>query len=203
MALGQCCNCVTNVGGIPVCNPDNFAICPGNNTNVTCQDLVPDGVCVPEAGLNAQCATRTNTPTETPTATPTETPTETPTVTPTETPTATPTETPTATPTETPTATPTDTPTVTPTVTPTATPTDTPTVTPTNTPAFEDEFGSNACFDQIDNDNNGLTDCADPACGRKPLCGPVAPVASHTGTLLLVGVLGILGLFALARVRRS
>lgn len=102
-----------------------------------------------------------------------------------------------------PTATPTSTPTSTPTATPTSTPTATPTVTPTNTPAFEDQYGPDACVDQIDNDKNGLTDCADQACANDPICGAVAPAASRQGTLLLAGVLGILGLFALARVRRA
>lgn len=110
----------------------------------------------------------------------------------------------TVTPTETPTATPTDTPTITPTNSPTATPTISPVrPTPTITPPHEDTAGAAACSDGIDNNGNGLTDCADPDCANTPPCGPAAPTMSPRAILALVGVLGMVALFGLRRTRRS
>lgn len=93
--------------------------------------------------------------------------------------------------------TPTETPTASPTVTPTATPTATP------TPPHEDTTGSDTgCTDGIDNDGDGLTDCADPDCGNTPACGPVAPTVSHSGLGLAVLSLFFVGVLALIRRRR-
>ncbi len=151
-------------------------------------------------------ATVTDTPTRT--ATVTETPTLTATVTDTPTHTATVTETPThtATVTNTPTLTltATETATLTPTLTqtPIGTPTVTPTQTPTRTPApSEDSGGVQFCSDGIDNDNNGLTDCADPACATVAPCSGAAPMMSPHMLLVLIGVLAGIGFVSLGRLR--
>jgi hypothetical protein len=79
----------------------------------------------------------------------------------------------------------------------TSTPTQTPTQTPTPTPPFEDSGGAGACDDGIDNDGNGLTDCADPACSNVAPCAVLAPTVSHNGLmagallLLIVGAIGL------------
>ena len=70
--------------------------------------------------------------------------------------------------------------------------------TATRTPSsFENSSGNPACSDGIDNDNNGLIDCADPEC----LCVP-APTMTPPTLLLLAVVLGGLALFGIARIRR-
>ena len=92
----------------------------------------------------------------------------------------------------TPTETPTETPTVTPTVTPTATP----------TPPHEDTTGAFACSDGIDNDGNGLTDCADPACANTPPCAPAVPIVGHRGLVAGVLLLLTVGAFGINRRRR-
>lgn len=158
--------------------------------------------------------TPTDTPTNTPTATPTDTATSTPTVTntPTRTPTPTPSGTPTVTPTRTATPSVTNTPTITPTRTVTPTPTQTgtvtptpplPTHTPTRTPSECEDCGPNrGCLDGIDNDNNGYTDCADPACANSLLCFKPAPAASAPLTMALAAVLGLVGAIGLGALRR-
>lgn len=152
--------------------------------------------------------TPTDTPTDTPTQTATATPTSTPTVTytPTHTPTATPSGSPTQTPTVTPTPTITATRTVTPTPTQTATVTPTPplpTHTPTRTPSECEDCGPiRGCLDGIDNDNNGFTDCDDPACVNSLLCFKPAPAASAPMTIVLAAVLGLIGLIGIRGMRR-
>ena len=152
--------------------------------------------------------TDTPTQTETPTRTSTDTPTDT--ATPTHTATPTRTSTPTSTATSTATATATDTATATATRTATATATDTATPTPTVSPTptvtatttattapFENAGGSQACTDGIDNDRDGLIDCADPDCAGVVPCARIAPILSPalivvlTGVLMLVGFLGL------------
>jgi hypothetical protein len=112
--------------------------------------------------------TATQTATQTITSSPTRTVTQTPTVTRTVTVTGTVTVTQTASPSQTVTvtqaATPTQTTTVSRTVTATATASRTTTITTTPEP----EAGH--CNDNIDNDHNGRTDCADPACFSDPSC---------------------------------
>ena len=110
--------------------------------------------------------------------------------------TATPTETPTvtATPTETPTAT------ATPTETPTATAA-TPSTTPTKA-LRENSAGAQACSDGVDNDFDGLVDCADPDCFGVAPCGVPAPTLSQGMTVLLAVLMATMGVGALARLRR-
>jgi hypothetical protein len=152
----------------------------------------------------------TDTPTDTPTGTPSETPTDTPTKTQTDTPTDTPTNTPTGTPTDTPTDTPTNTPTGTPSDTPTKTPTGTPpntatntatitvtaSVTSTRTPSLTE---AGQCTDRIDNDNNGFTDCVDPACIGTPPCVAEAPLLSPMFLIIGIATLTFIGLLRLRR----
>ena len=206
----DCCQCDTTAD---TCGPPVNGQCSTMCASGTPAIVVFDAVCIPQGQPGAgMCATVTATPTNTPTSTPTNTPTNTPTPTPTNTPTNTPTSTPTSTPTNTPTNTPTrtNTPTITPTCTPTSTPTrtgtptQTPTITATRTAApFENAGGNQACHDGIDNDNNGLTDCQDPVCANIPPCATAAPMMSPRMTLVLVGVLGIVGLLGLGRLRRG
>jgi hypothetical protein len=136
-----------------------------------------------------------------PTVTPTQTPTTTPTFSPTASPTAgPPTPTPTVPPaTQTASTTPTRTPTFTPTRTSTATASRT--QTPTRTPALTEDDDP-ACRDGIDNDNNGLVDCADPGCAGKRPCLATAPVLSPWFVALLVGMLAAVGGAGIARLRR-
>ena len=138
----------------------------------------------------------TNTPTNTTTGTPTDTPTNTPTDTVTTAP-DTPTNTPTSTVTTAPdTPTNTSTATVTPPATNTATRTATFTGTPTRTPS-NTEAGQ--CSDRIDNDNNGFTDCQDPACIGTGPCAAGAPALSP---MFLAFAFGLLTLVGLLRLRR-
>ena len=94
---------------------------------------------------------------------------------------------------------PTETPTITPnaTATPTATSTSTPTATPT--PPHEDTGGAQGCIDGIDNDGDGLTDCADPDCANTPPCGTAAPAMSARMIVALIAVLSAVGFW---RARR-
>jgi hypothetical protein len=90
----------------------------------------------------------------------------------------------------------------TPTATPsqTATATVTRTGTPTRTPSLrEDSAGAAACADGIDNDNNGLTDCSDPACQAAPPCLHAAPTLSWGGIVAGLLLLALTGVSALAR----
>ncbi|MCK6553090.1 hypothetical protein L6Q96_00665 [Candidatus Binatia bacterium] len=141
------------------------------------------------------------TPTGSPTLAPTTalTPTTTPTVASTSTPTSSATSTPTriATTTTTPSAVPSATATAThpPSASPTATPTSPP---PTPTPPevideSEDPNSPSPCNDRIDNDRDGLTDCADPQCAGAPQCPAAAPTASWLGVGMLVIMLALLG----------
>ncbi len=109
---------------------------------------------------------------------------------------------PTSTPSSTPTETATDTATAT--ATATSTPSETPTATntATRTPApFENAGGDQFCFDGIDNDNNGLTDCADPACATVVPCAGAAPTMSPRMVLVLVGMLAGVGIAGISRLR--
>jgi hypothetical protein len=93
--------------------------------------------------------------------------------------------------------------------TPTSTPTDTPTVTPTITPTstvhppHEDTGGASGCGDGIDNDGDGLTDCADPDCANTPPCGPAAPALSPRMLMVLIMTLSVVAVLGLLRQRRS
>lgn len=55
------------------------------------------------------------------------------------------------------------------------------------------------CDDHEDNDNNGLTDCADPACARALNCIETAPLLSTGMISALIGMLGIVGFVGLGR----
>ncbi len=94
---------------------------------------------------------------------------------------------------------------VSPTATPTFTPTVTPTVTPTATglPPHEDTGGASACSDGIDNDGDGLTDCADPDCANTPPCAPAAPALSPRLVVVLALTLSVVGMLGLWAQRRS
>ena len=171
----------------PTCTPTDTPTCTPTDTPTVTETATPT-------------VTPTDTTTATPTTSPTLVPTDTPTCTPTRTPTVTPTSSATATPTCTASSTPTNTASQTPTVPPTQTPTCTPTGTPTRTPApFENAGGNQFCNDGIDNDNNGLTDCADPACAAVLPCGAPAPLLSPPLIVALVGILSVVGLYGLVR----
>jgi len=107
------------------------------------------------------------------------------------------TPTPTGTPTETPTRTPSDTPTA------TNTATQTPTATPTRTLSKNETTGGlQACSDHIDNDGNGLADCADPACAAVPPCVTPAPALAPPWLFMLTALLALVGGLGAARVLR-
>jgi hypothetical protein len=94
----------------------------------------------------------------------------------------------------------------TPTPSPTLTPTVTPIVTPTPTayPPHEDTGGASGCSDGIDNDGDGLTDCADPDCANALPCGPAAPAMSRGMLAVLImtlGMVAVLGLWVQRRLR--
>ena len=79
-------------------------------------------------------------------------------------------------------------------------PTPTASATPTRTPSNnENDAGPGACSDGIDNDNNGLTDCADPACANALPCVQSVPVLSWSGIAAIALLLGLIGLSALSR----
>ena len=66
------------------------------------------------------------------------------------------------------------------------------------------ENADQACRDQVDNDGDGLVDCADPDCLSAPTCGAAAPMMGSIGMLLLAAALLVGGTLALgARRRRS
>lgn len=141
----------------------------------------------------------TATPSGTPTSTATGTASSTPTNTATATASSTPTNTATGTASSTPTNTPTGTATSTATSTATATATTTETATPTATITPTAEVGSALCSDGIDNNLNGLIDCADPSCAGSEPCVAAAPALSPV--LLLLALAG-LSLIALLQLRR-
>ena len=148
--------------------------------------------------------TPTNTPTQTATRTPSSSPsvTVTPSVTATRTATSSPTvsATPSLTATFTPTRTETATRTATATFTITATRTETATPTVSPTPnAAEPDGGDQNCLDGIDNDNDGLTDCADPQCSVLPICGVQAPAMGQSVTVILAVALMLVGAVAVGR----
>jgi hypothetical protein len=132
----------------------------------------------------------------TPSGTPTSTATGTASSTPSSTPTATATGTASSTPTNTATGTASGTPTNTATVTATATITTTPPATPTITPTAE--VGA-LCSDGIDNNLNGLIDCADPSCAGSEPCIAAAPAMSPVLLLLALAALSLIGLLQLRR----
>jgi hypothetical protein len=85
----------------------------------------------------------------------------------------------------------------------TVSPTTTLTPTPTRTAApFENAGGNQFCSDGIDNDNNGLADCHDPACAIVPPCGTAAPAMSPAVLVIMTPLLTLIGLFILARKRQ-
>jgi hypothetical protein len=64
------------------------------------------------------------------------------------------------------------------------------------------ETGDGACDDGLDNDGNGIIDCADPSCAGAGVCRTQAPVIGTTG-LVIVGILLLLiGNVALVTRRR-
>jgi len=54
----------------------------------------------------------------------------------------------------------------------------------------------------IDNDNNGLTDCADPACFGVPPCTAAAPLLSPTMLVVMALTLSLVGVLTVTRARR-
>lgn len=144
--------------------------------------------------------TETGTATETATATATTTDTATATATATASATDTASSTATQTATHTATATGTATDTVTATATVTQTPTASATVMPTFAP-FEDAAGPQACNDGFDNDDNGLIDCADPACAGVAPCTRPAPAADSRTLAVALLVLAAIGGLAMWRRR--
>ena len=79
----------------------------------------------------------------------------------------------------------------------TSTATTTPPATPTITPTAE--VGTALCSDGIDNNLNGLIDCADPSCAGSGPCIAAAPALSPVLLLLSIAALSLLGLLQLRR----
>ena len=67
----------------------------------------------------------------------------------------------------------------------------------------EGGLGVDSCSDHIDNDANGLIDCADPGCAGAPNCIALAPAMSWYNLLTLLVVLGTVGLLSLRRQRQQ
>lgn len=161
-----------------MCVVSDTVTAAGCVTNIATWTAVTDTVPVTATAMSmAQVCVATNTPTQTPTNTPTRTPTNTPTRTPTATPTRTPTHTP--------------------------TPTQTATATVTPTPGLSEGDDPGECDDGIDNDGNGVIDCAEPSCQGTPPCVAPAPTLSPIGVLILLVALGMVGLLSLMRARRE
>jgi hypothetical protein len=70
-------------------------------------------------------------------------------------------------------------------------------------PSEETGAGAQACADNVDNDQDGLFDCADPDCARTPQCGAPVPLLSPHKGLVLVVLLCLVGLFGLAGWQRG
>ena len=66
-----------------------------------------------------------------------------------------------------------------------------------------ENFSADSCSDGVDNDLNGLTDCADPACWGTSTCPTPAPTVSWPGLAALGALLASVGWFALRRQRSS
>lgn len=64
------------------------------------------------------------------------------------------------------------------------------------------EMGDDACGDGIDNDQNGVTDCADSSCADAAVCRAQAPVVGSTGLIVVAILLLVIGNFALVSRRR-
>jgi hypothetical protein len=62
--------------------------------------------------------------------------------------------------------------------------------------------GLDSCTDNVDNDMDMLTDCADPDCFGQLPCAASAPVVSFTGLVGLGVVLGSVGVLVLRRRSR-
>ncbi len=111
-------------------------------------------------------------------------------------------------PSPTPTETATPSPTATPSAPATATPTHTSTPTPTVTPPAEDSrselggSGAAGCSNGLDDDGDGLADCADPDCVGLSPCGVPAPAASLRWTIALALVLTVIAAAFLHRARQ-
>ena len=67
----------------------------------------------------------------------------------------------------------------------------------------EDPGDPDSCSDGIDNNTNGLTDCADPACFGHMSCANHAPALSLAGLVSLGIVLATAGALILRRSRRT
>lgn len=96
----------------------------------------------------------------------------------------------------------TNTPTITRTPAESPTPTQTPTSTPSMTPTPAENSAPGQCSDTIDNNSNGLIDCADPSCFAVLPCSSPAPTLSPfmlgVAFLLLAGA----GAYRVMQVRR-
>lgn len=65
------------------------------------------------------------------------------------------------------------------------------------------DLGNAACSNGIDDDHDGLTDCADPDCFGISPCGAPAPAISTAGLAVLLVGLAIVGPFLLRARRRK
>jgi hypothetical protein len=63
------------------------------------------------------------------------------------------------------------------------------------------ETNLGSCFDGIDNDGNGLTDCADPACRGTAACGGNVPTMSRYGLIACILILAAVGIYGLRTQR--
>lgn len=62
-----------------------------------------------------------------------------------------------------------------------------------------EDFSAGSCSDGFDNDQNGLTDCADPACWGTATCAAPVPTVSWPGLGALGVLLASVGWLALRR----
>ena len=71
---------------------------------------------------------------------------------------------------------------------------------PTPTPAPGEDFNPDqSCGDGVDNDQNGLTDCADPSCFPIGPCSAPTPTTSQNGLIATVLLLLVVGGLAITR----
>jgi hypothetical protein len=76
-------------------------------------------------------------------------------------------------------------------------------VTATSTPTPAENSSAGQCSDTLDNNGNGLIDCADPSCFAVLPCSSPAPALSPFMLSFVFLLLGAAGLYKLRDLRRG